>query len=75
MPLSLEFYLHGRFNIYHRKTGVSFRSINVKKKLERREEGGVRINRRGGRDIGREKRGKRYRGREKGRGKRGTEER
>ena len=47
----------------------------MKKKLERREEGGVRINRRGGRDIGREKRGKRYRGREKGRGKRETEER
>ena len=47
----------------------------MKKKLERREEGGVRINRRGGKDIGREKRGKRYRGREKGRGKRGTEER
>ena len=35
----------------------------------------MRINRRGRRDIGREKRGKRYRGREKGRGKRGTEER
>lgn len=35
----------------------------------------MRIDRRGGRDIGREKRGKRYREREKGRGKRRTEER
>ena len=47
----------------------------MKKKLGRREEGAVRINRRGGRDIGERKGGERYRGKEKGRGKRGTEER